>query len=98
VVKAAPDVPTVTEAAGINDFDFSLWGGFFAPHGTPPDVVATLNQAINEALALPDVKKKMDDNGVDIMPMAVDQFTGFIKAESEKYARVVKATGIEPEQ
>jgi tripartite-type tricarboxylate transporter receptor subunit TctC len=94
----APDVPTVTEAAGINDFDFSLWGGFFAPRGTPPDVVATLNQAINAALGLPDVRKKMHDNGVDIMPMSVDQFTGFIKAESDKYARVVKATGIKPEQ
>ena len=93
----APDVPTVAEAAGIKDFDFSLWGGFFAPRGTPRDVVATLNQAINDALALPDVRKKMDDNGVDIMPMSVDAFAGFIKTESEKYARIVKATGIKPE-
>ena len=94
----APDVPTVAEAAGIGDFDFSLWGGFFAPHGTPPDVVAALNKAINDALALPDIRKKMADNGVDIMPMSVDQFAGFIKAESDKYARIVKATGIKPEQ
>jgi tripartite-type tricarboxylate transporter receptor subunit TctC len=94
----APDVPTVAEAAGIKDFDFSLWAGFFAPHDTPRDVVAVLNQAINAALALPDVKKKMDDAGADIAPMSVDQFAGFIKAESDKYARVVKATGIKPEQ
>ena len=96
--STAPTVPTVAEAANIKDFDFSLWAGFFAPHGTPPDVVATLNQAINDALALPDIKKKMDDAGADIVPMSVDQFAGFIKAESDKYARVVKAAGIKPEQ
>ena len=94
----ASDVPTVAEAAGIKDFDFSLWAGFFAPHDTPRDVVAALNRAINAALALPDIKKKMDDAGADIVPMSVDQFAGFIKAENDKYARVVKATGIKPEQ
>jgi tripartite-type tricarboxylate transporter receptor subunit TctC len=93
----APDVPTVAEAAGLKDFDFSLWVGFFAPHGTPKDVLATLNDAINAALALPDIKKKMDDAGADIVPMSVDGFAEFIKAESDKYARVVKQTGIKPE-
>ena len=97
-VATARDVPTVAEAAGIKDFDFSLWGGFLAPHGTPPDVVAALNQAINAALALPDVRKKMDDAGADIVPMSVEAFAGFIKAESDKYARIVQATGIKPEQ
>jgi tripartite-type tricarboxylate transporter receptor subunit TctC len=95
--STAPDVPTVAEAAGIKDFDFSLWAGFFAPHGTPPEVIATLNKAITEALALPDLRKKMDDDGADIVPMSVAQFEGFIKAESDKYARVVKQTGIKPE-
>jgi tripartite-type tricarboxylate transporter receptor subunit TctC len=95
--STAPGVPTVGEAANVKDFDFSLWAGFFAPHDTPREVVATLNQAINAALALPDVKKKMDDAGADILPMSADQFAGFIKAESDKYARVVKATGIKPE-
>jgi tripartite-type tricarboxylate transporter receptor subunit TctC len=93
----APDVPTVAEAAGIKDFDFSLWAGFFAPHGTPPEVVATLDKAINEVLALPDIKAKMDAAGADIVPMSVAQFAGFIKKESEKYAGVVKQTGIKPE-
>ena len=45
---AAPDVPTVTEAAGIADFDLSLWQGIFAPRGTPSDVVARLNAEINK--------------------------------------------------
>jgi tripartite-type tricarboxylate transporter receptor subunit TctC len=93
----APDVPTVSEAAGIKDFDFSLWGGFFAPRGTPPVIVAQLNAAINEVLALPDVRTKMADAGTDIIPMSVDQFTAFISRESEKYMRVTKDAGIKPE-
>jgi tripartite-type tricarboxylate transporter receptor subunit TctC len=93
----AADVPTVSEAAGIKDFDFSLWGGFFAPHGTPPAIVTQLNTAINEVLALPDVKTKMADAGTDIIPMSVDQFTAFIRRESEKYMRVTKDAGIKPE-
>jgi len=93
----APDVPTVIEATGIKDFDFSLWGGFFAPHGTPDAVVATLNGAINDALALPDIRQRMADAGADIIPMSVDQFTAFMQAESDKYRRIIQATGIKPE-
>ena len=95
--STAPEVPTVAEAAGIKDFDFSLWAGFFAPHGTPADVVEKLNKAITEVLALPDIKAKMDAAGADIVPMSVAEFAGFIKKESEKYAGVVKQTGIKPE-
>lgn len=93
----APDVPTVIEATGIKDFDFSLWGGFFAPHGTPDAVVATLNGAINDALALPDIRQRMADAGADIIPMSVAQFAAFMQAESAKYARIIRNTGIKPE-
>jgi tripartite-type tricarboxylate transporter receptor subunit TctC len=94
---SAPDVPTIAEVAGIKDFDFSLWGGFFAPRGTPKEIVAQLNAAINEVLALPDVKTKMADAGTDIIPMSVDQFAAFIRRESEKYMRVTREAGIKPE-
>jgi tripartite-type tricarboxylate transporter receptor subunit TctC len=93
----APDVPTIAEATGLKDFDFSLWVGFFAPHGTPKEIVAQLNTAINEALAQPDIKARMADAGTDIIPMSVDQFTGFTKSEAEKYARIIEETGIKPE-
>jgi tripartite-type tricarboxylate transporter receptor subunit TctC len=93
----APDVPTVSEAAGIKDFDFSLWGSFFAPRGTPKEIVTQLNAAINEVLALPDIKAKMADAGADIIPMSVEEFAAFVKRESEKYQRVTKEAGIKPE-
>jgi tripartite-type tricarboxylate transporter receptor subunit TctC len=93
----APEMPTVSEAAGIKDFDFSLWGGFNAPRGTPAAVVTQLNAAINEVLALPDLKTKMAEAGADIIPMSVDEFAAFTKRESEKYQRIIQETGIKPE-
>jgi tripartite-type tricarboxylate transporter receptor subunit TctC len=94
---SAPDLPTVSEAAGIKDFDFSLWGGFNAPRGTPAAVVTQLNAAINEVLALPDIKIKMAEAGAEIIPMSVDEFAAFTKRESEKYQRIIQETGIKPE-
>ncbi|HEY2137429.1 MAG TPA: tripartite tricarboxylate transporter substrate binding protein [Xanthobacteraceae bacterium] len=93
----APDVPTIAEATGIKDFDFSLWVGFFAPHGTPKDVVTRLNTAINQILAQPDIQAKMAEAGADITPMSVDQFAGFMQSESRKYMRIIEETGIKPE-
>jgi tripartite-type tricarboxylate transporter receptor subunit TctC len=94
---SAPDVPTVAETSGMADFDFTLWQGFFAPRGTPPEMVMRLNREINTVLAQPDVKEKMRDAGADIIPMSVDQFTQFVKAESKKYLRIIKDTGVTPE-
>ena len=56
-----------------------------------------LARAINEALALPDIKAKMAEAGADIIPMSVDQFNAFMQAESAKYARIIQETGIKPE-
>ncbi len=93
----APEVPTVAEAIGIKDFDFTLWVGFFAPRGTPKEVVTRLNAAINDILAQPDVKEKMSEAGADIVPMSAAQFAAFMKAESDKYMRIIQETGIKPE-
>ena len=91
--QAAPDVPTVAETTGIADFDFTLWQGFFAPRGTPPDVIAKLNGEINRILADPEVKKKLLDAGANIVPLSIDGFAAFVKAEGEKYERIIRLTG-----
>ena len=77
----APDVPTVAEVAGIAGFDITLWQGFFAPRGTPVEVVARLNTEINKILAEPNVKQKLLEQGADISPMSIDQFSSFVKAD-----------------
>lgn len=91
---AAPDVPTVAEAAGIKDFDITLWVGFFAPRATPKDVVTKLNTEINKILAQPDILTRLRDDGAEVRPGSADQFAAFVKAESTKYVTIIKETGV----
>jgi len=93
----APDVPTVAEASGIKDFDITLWQGFFAPRGTPKEIVARLNTEINKILVQPDVKAKLLEAGADVTPISVDQFAAFMKTESEKFLQIIKQAGLKPE-
>lgn len=95
--SAAPEVPTVAEATGIGDFDIALWQGFFAPRGTPPDVVGRLNREINRVLADPAVNARLQQAGADVRPMSVDQFAEFVRIEIAKFAQIIKDTGIKPE-
>ncbi len=70
--QAAPEIPTVAEATGFEDFDFTLWQGFFAPKGTPKDVIARLNGAINEILADPPTRQKLLDAGANVVPLSTE--------------------------
>jgi tripartite-type tricarboxylate transporter receptor subunit TctC len=94
---AAPDVPTVAEASGIRDFDVGLWQGVFAPRSTPRDIVLRLNAEINAVVSQPEVAAKLRDDGADVTPLGVDQFTAFVKAESEKYLQIIRQSGLKPE-
>jgi tripartite-type tricarboxylate transporter receptor subunit TctC len=94
---SVPNLPTVRELTGIQDFDLTLWGGFFAPRATPKEIVMRLNTEINAILDRPDVKAKLRDAGADVTLMSVDDFTAFVKDESAKYLRIIKATGVTPE-
>jgi tripartite-type tricarboxylate transporter receptor subunit TctC len=94
---SAPDVPTVAEASGIAGFDIALWQGFFAPRATPREVVMRLNAEINQILAEPDVKARLLEAGADVQPTTVDQFTAFVKAESDKFLGIIKDANLKPE-
>jgi tripartite-type tricarboxylate transporter receptor subunit TctC len=94
---AAPDVPTVADASGLADFDLSLWQGIFAPRGTPKDVVARLNAEINTIVTQPDFRARLRDEGADVTPLTVDQFTAFVRAESAKYLQIIWQSGVKPE-
>ena len=95
-IASAPDIPTVDEA-GLPGFYMSIWHAFWAPKGTPKEVIARLNAALKEALADPAVKKRLEDIGQEIP--AADQLTpealrAHHKAETEKWAPLIKAAGI----
>ena len=93
----APDVPTVAETAGMKDFDFTLWAGVFTPHGTPQAIVVRLNSEINKVLNEPDTRQRLVEAGAEVEAMSVDQFRAFVDAESNKYLRIIKETGVTAE-
>jgi tripartite-type tricarboxylate transporter receptor subunit TctC len=94
---AAPEIPTVAEAAGLGDFDLSLWQGFFAPRATPPEVIARLNTEINKIILQPDFTARLRDEGASVTALSIDQFSAFLNAESNKYLRIIQESGVKPE-
>ena len=94
---AAPEIPTVGEATGFADFDFTLWQGFFAPKGTPKDVIVRLNTEINKILAEPETRQKLTDAGANVVPQSTEQFAAFVQAERAKYERIIRETGVKPD-
>ncbi len=93
----APDIPTVAEATGIADFDFTLWVGFLAPRGTPRDVATLLNATINKILLEPDIKAQLQNDGAEVRPLSIDQFTAFVQAEVAKYRAIIKVANLKSE-
>jgi len=95
--QAAPAIPTVAEATGFSAFDFTLWQGFFAPKGTPKEAIARLNSEINKILDDPATRQKLLDAGANVTPLSTEQFAAFVAAESAKYERIIRETGVKPE-
>ena len=94
---SAPNVPTVKEASGIDNFDFTLWAALFAPRDTPKEIVSRLNAEVNKVLASDDTKSKFAMLGAEIRIMSIEQVTAFAKAESAKYVTVIKETSAKAE-
>jgi tripartite-type tricarboxylate transporter receptor subunit TctC len=87
---ALPNVPTIEEAAGLKGFDASSWFGLFAPAGTPRAIVDKVQADVAKALALPEVRERFLAQGADPGGNTPEQFTAFIRAETDKWTRVVK--------
>jgi tripartite-type tricarboxylate transporter receptor subunit TctC len=95
--SAAPEIPTVAEATGIADFDFSLWVGFLGPRALPMDVAQRLNKAINGILLEPDMRSRLQNDGMEISTLSMDEFAGFVRAEIAKYQAIITAADIKAE-
>ena len=95
-LAAIPDVPTFAEL-GIKDMEISNWFGIIAPKGTPPAIVAKLNQAVNKALQEPDLAQRITSMGNVIVGGSPEAFAQFIDAESARWAKLIKDRGIRME-
>jgi tripartite-type tricarboxylate transporter receptor subunit TctC len=95
--SAVPELPTVNEALGLKDFELIAYFAVFAPAGTPADVVAKLNQAINAAAASKDLQEKFDAIGFSIDPGTPDALAKRNAAETVKWEKVIRDAKIEPQ-
>jgi len=93
---AAPDVPTLIEG-GVAGYDYSTWYGLLAPAGTPKPVIDMLNASNRKVLARDDIKQKLESQGVDPIVNTPAEFSAYMKSETEKWGKVVKATGAKAE-
>jgi tripartite-type tricarboxylate transporter receptor subunit TctC len=91
-----PSTPTFAEQ-GVPQLDVSVWIGIAAPAGTPPAVVERLSAEFNKALALPDVKDKLAALGVDPVGGTSQAFTQFVRADFERWSKIIAKAGIKPE-
>ncbi|MVW73020.1 tripartite tricarboxylate transporter substrate binding protein [Bordetella sp. 15P40C-2] len=92
--SAAPDVPTLQEQ-GVAGFNASTWAGIVAPAGTPPEIVAKLNAALNEVLKNPDVLAFIESVGGEPAGGSPEDFGTFIKQEVDMWGKAVKAANVQ---
>ncbi len=92
---ALPDVPTLEQAGGaaLKGFDASSWFGLLAPAGTPPEIVARIQQEVSKALNSPAIKEKLLAQGAIPSGNTPAEFAKFIDSEHKKWAQVVKNSG-----
>ena len=91
-----PALPTLAEA-GVKDYEFDTWYGMHAPIKVPREIIEKLNGAIVKALANPDVKQQLANQGIEAGSATPEEFTRFVRGEIEKMGRIIKASGAKPE-
>lgn len=87
-----PGTPTVAET--LPGFDMSVWYAAFGPAGMPPELVTRLNTEINKALAVPEVRARMDAMGVELVKSTPEQLATSLRRDTERYDKVIKELGI----
>jgi len=94
---AIPELPTVNEALGLKDYELIAYFAVFAPAGTPPDIVAKLNQAVNAAAQSKDIQDKFAPIGFTVEPGTPEALAQRSKVETAKWAKAIKDAKIEPQ-
>jgi tripartite-type tricarboxylate transporter receptor subunit TctC len=93
--SALPDLPTVSQT--LPGFEVSNWIGIFAPTGTPTPIITKLNTEINKIMQLPNNQKRLEAEGAKFRAMTPEAFGIFQRNEAQKWAKIIKDSGINPE-
>lgn len=87
------DLPTVS-ASVLPDFQVYEWNGLFVPSGTPADIIAKLGQAVQKALAAPEVIQRFSELGVQAVGSSAEEFSAFVSMETARWAEVIRSASI----
>jgi len=96
-MSSLPQVPTIAES-GLPGFSYTLWGGLFAPVGTPASVIDSLNREVNTILASPDIRARFDADNLAVPKNSPAEFANYVRAESVKFEKLVKDANLKLEQ
>ena len=96
-MNSLPQVPTVAES-GLPGFSYTLWGGLFAPSGTPQNVIDSLNKEVNAILASPEVRGRLETDNVAVPRNSPGEFGDYVKAEAQKFEKLIKDANLKLEQ
>lgn len=94
--QALPDVPTIAEA-GLTGYEFTAWHGLLGPRDVPAAHLAAINAKLQQALRTPELAKRFDEMGLDIVASTQEAFGAHLKSEHEKWGRLVKERNIRSE-
>ncbi len=94
---ALPNTPTVAETPGLEGFHTGSWQGIFGPAKLPADIITKYSNEVRRILALPDIKEKLLSQGTEPMIMTPQEMTKFLASEKERWAKVVKDSGLKAE-
>lgn len=95
-VALAPEIPSIAEA-GLPGYESVQWYGLLAPAGTPHEIIGRLNRESLAILGMPKIKEVLAGGGVEVVRSSPEEFAAYIRAETVKWAKVVKGAGIQPE-
>ena len=95
-MNSLPQVPTVAES-GLPGFSYTLWGGLFAPAGTPSPVIDSLNKEVNALLASPEIRTRLEADNVAVPRNSPAEFADYVKAEAQKFEKLVKEANLKVE-
>ena len=91
--ESTPDLATLQES-GVADYDVVSWNALFAPAGTPPEIIKTLNQALQEILGEPEVRKRLLELGIEAKASQPEEISARLKADIDKWQKVIEKAGI----
>jgi tripartite-type tricarboxylate transporter receptor subunit TctC len=96
-MTSLPQVPTIAES-GLPGFSYTLWGGLFAPVGTPAAVIDSLNREVNALLAQPELHARLEADNVAVPKNTPAEFADYVKAEAVKFEKLIKDANVKLEQ